>query len=129
VPTAYETESFASLSRIVAAREASGASGASNHTAYARDVYRGIKEPKTQWTIGVAAVLEKFDDLGVVDFLVREMGGEYELTQRKTRYVKLVFVVHVGGTRCITSSTDNIMKILARITLNVEFIRTCIFIF
>jgi hypothetical protein len=77
----------------------------------------------------VAAVLEKFDDLGVVDFLVREMGGEYELTQRKTRYVKLVFVVHVGGTRCITSSTDNIMKILARITLNVEFIRTCIFIF
>jgi len=45
------------------------------------------------------------------------------------RYVKLVFVIHVGGTRCITSSTDNIMKILARITLNVEFIRTCIFIF
>ena len=33
----------------------------------------------------MAAVLEKFDDLGVVDFLVREMGGEYELTQRKTR--------------------------------------------
>ena len=70
MPTAY-TDSFASLSRIVAAREASGAS---NHTEYARDVYRGIKEPKTQWTIGVAAVLEKFDDLGVVDFLVREIG-------------------------------------------------------
>ena len=45
------------------------------------------------------------------------------------RYVKLVFVIHVGGTRCITSSTDNIMKILARITLTVEFIRGYIFIF
>jgi hypothetical protein len=49
--------------------------------------------------------------------------------QNRPRYVKSVFVIHVGGTRCITSSTDNIMKILARITLNVEFIRTCIFIF
>jgi hypothetical protein len=43
--------------------------------------------------------------------------------------VKLVFIIHVGGTRCVTSSTDNIMNIHARITLNVEFIRTCIFIF
>ena len=38
-------------------------------------------------------------------------------------------LVHVGGTRCVTSSTANIMKIHARITLNVEFIRTCIFLF
>jgi hypothetical protein len=45
------------------------------------------------------------------------------------RYVKSVFVIHVGGTRCVTSSTNNIMKIHACITLNVEFIRTCIFIF
>jgi hypothetical protein len=44
-------------------------------------------------------------------------------------YVKSVFMIHVGGTRCVTSSTDNIMKIRARITLNVEFIRICIFIF
>ena len=43
-------------------------------------------------------------------------------------YVKLVFVIHVGGTRSVTSSTDNIMKIHARITLTVEFIRTCIFL-
>jgi hypothetical protein len=43
-------------------------------------------------------------------------------------YVKSVFIVHVGGTRCVTSSTDNNLKILARITLTVEFIRTCIFI-
>ena len=45
------------------------------------------------------------------------------------RYVKSVFIVHVGGTRCVTSSTDNIMKIHARITLTVECIRTCIFLF
>ena len=40
-----------------------------------------------------------------------------------------VFLIHVGGTRCVTSSTDNIMKIRARITLIVEFIRGYIFIF
>ena len=44
-------------------------------------------------------------------------------------YVKLVFIIHVGGTRCVPSSTDNIMKRQARITLTVEFIRTCIFKF
>ena len=44
-------------------------------------------------------------------------------------YVKSVFIIHVGGTRCVPSSTDNIMKIRARITWTVEFIRTCIFIF
>jgi hypothetical protein len=44
-------------------------------------------------------------------------------------YVKSVFIVHVGGTRCVTSSTDNIMKIHVRITLTVEVIRTCIFLF
>ena len=43
--------------------------------------------------------------------------------------VKSVFIVHVGGTRCVPSSTDNILKIRARITLTVEFIRTCIFLF
>ena len=43
------------------------------------------------------------------------------------RYVKSVFIVHVGGTRCVTSSTDNNMKIRARITLTVEVIRTLYF--
>ena len=43
--------------------------------------------------------------------------------------VREVFIVHVGGTCCVTSSTDNIMKIHARITLTVECIRTCIFLF
>jgi len=43
--------------------------------------------------------------------------------------MKSVFIVHVGCTRCVTSSTDNIMKIHARITLTVEFIRTSIFLF
>ena len=45
------------------------------------------------------------------------------------RYVKSVFIIHVGGTRCVTSSTDHNMKIHARITLNVDFIRTCIFFY
>ena len=44
-------------------------------------------------------------------------------------YVKSVFIVHVGGTRDVTSRTNNIMKIQARITLKVEFIRGYIFIF
>ena len=39
------------------------------------------------------------------------------------------FIVHVGCTRCVTFSTDQMMKIQARITLTVEFIRTCILIF
>ena len=44
-------------------------------------------------------------------------------------YVKSVFIVHVGGTRCVTFSTANNMKIHVRITLTVECIRTCIFLF
>ena len=37
------------------------------------------------------------------------------------------FVIHVGGTRCVPSRTDDIMNIHARITLTVACIRTCIF--
>ena len=40
-----------------------------------------------------------------------------------------VFMVHVGGTRCVTSSTDNTMTRQACITWGVECIRACIFIF
>ena len=43
--------------------------------------------------------------------------------------VKSVIIVHVGGTRCVTSSIDHSMKIHVRITLTVEFIRTCIILF
>ena len=43
--------------------------------------------------------------------------------------VREVFVIHVGGTRCVTSSTDHSLKIQARITLTVEVIRTCICLF
>jgi alpha-tubulin suppressor-like RCC1 family protein len=53
-----------------------------------------------------------FGQLGISDLVVRE-----------------VFMIHVGGTRCVTSSTDNIMKIYFRITLNVEFIRGYIYKF
>ena len=45
------------------------------------------------------------------------------------RVVREVLMIHVGGTRCVPSSTDNIMKIQAGITLTVEFIRGCIFLF
>ena len=55
--------------------------------------------------------------------------GGSRVASRVDRYVKLVFVIHVGGTRYVTSSTDNIMKIHVRITLTVECIRTCIFLF
>jgi len=41
--------------------------------------------------------------------------------------VREVFVIHVGGPRCVTSSTDQILKRRARITCTVDCIRTCIF--
>ena len=53
----------------------------------------------------------------------------HDLPELSPKRVREVFVIHVGGTRCVTSSTNNIMKIQARITLTVAFIRTCIFIF
>jgi hypothetical protein len=40
-----------------------------------------------------------------------------------------VFMIHVGGTRCVTSSIDRIIQIHARITWGVEFIRAIFFIF
>ena len=43
------------------------------------------------------------------------------------RYVKCVFIVHVGGTRCVTSGTVHTLNIHARITWTVEVIRVCIF--
>ena len=45
-----------------------------------------------------------------------------------TRYVE-VFVVHVGGTRCVTWSIDRIVQRHACITWGVEFIRAIFFIF
>jgi len=48
---------------------------------------------------------------------------------QKARYVKSVFMIHVGCTRWVNSSTDNIMKIHACITLTVACIRGCIFLF
>ena len=49
------------------------------------------------------------------------------VTRAGVLYVKSIFVVHVGCTRCVTSNTDHNMQIQARITLSVEFIRTCIY--
>ena len=55
--------------------------------------------------------------------------GRFNQGKADDMYVKSVFIIHVGGTRYVTSSTDNIMKIHAGITLTVEFIRGYIFIF
>ena len=55
------------------------------------------------------------------------MGGV--VGEEALEYVKFVFIVHVGGTRCVTSNTDNTMKIHACITLGVAFIRACLYVF
>ena len=44
-------------------------------------------------------------------------------------YVKPVFMIHVGGTRCVTWSIDRIVQRHACITWGVEFIRAIFFIF
>jgi hypothetical protein len=51
------------------------------------------------------------------------------LERARQTEVREVFVIHVGGTRCVPSSTDHTLKILARITWTVEVIRTCICLF
>jgi len=53
-------------------------------------------------------------------------GGCATMGDARVNPVREVFIVHVGGTRCGTSSTDHYMKIHVRITLTVECIRTCI---
>jgi hypothetical protein len=58
-----------------------------------------------------------------------EAYDENEEDRTTTTTVREVFIVHVGGTRCVTFSTDNNMKIHGRITLTVECIQTCILIF
>ena len=45
------------------------------------------------------------------------------------RQVRDVFLVHVGGTRCVPSSTDHTMHIHVRIPLKFECIRTCLLLF
>ena len=72
-----------------------------------------------------------------IDSLLRNAGDASPLRQphqvaaaaAAAVQVKYVFIVHVGGTRCVTSSTDHSMTIHVRITLTVEVIRTCIFVF
>ena len=40
----------------------------------------------------------------------------FKATGQADKHVREVFIIHVGGTRCVPSSTDNNMKIHARIT-------------
>ena len=60
--------------------------------------------------------------------LQRVAGVDARLDGKEHAMVCAIGLVHVGGTRCVTSSTDNIMNIQARVTLTVEFIRACILI-
>ena len=59
--------------------------------------------------------------------------GKYEMgmgvPETGNRYVKSVFMLHVGGTRCVTWSIDRIIQRHACITWGVEFIRAIFFIF
>ena len=59
---------------------------------------------------------------------VETMDGALWVHRVPTGGVREVFLIHVGGTRCVTSSTDHIMNRQARITWTVECIRTCIFL-
>jgi hypothetical protein len=44
-------------------------------------------------------------------------------------YVKSVFIMHVGGPRCVTSSTGKNMNIHVRIMLTVEFIHVFVYFY
>jgi len=55
------------------------------------------EHPREQWSVGVAAVLEKLEDLGVVDFLVREMSAEYEYISRRERMHVRASIGGMGG--------------------------------
>ena len=59
----------------------------------------------------------------------RELEVRIAVQVRQDEVREICLIVHVGGTRCVTSSTGNIMNIQVRITLTVEVIRTCIFLF
>ena len=73
---------------------------------------------RTEGSVGATNELWRFDPRthtwSLLDTVRRDIGLCY---------------IHVGGTRCVPSSTDNIMNRQARITLTVECIRTCIFFY
>ena len=81
-----------------------------------------------QWLPGMVA--RRWQEFAIQDQTnIKVVVRDYLHDHFDVEYVKSIFIIHVGGTRCVTFSTDNIMKIRARITLTVEFIRECIFIF
>ena len=68
-------------------------------------------------------------NIDVEDLDLPPMPTETELYGGECHVVREVLMIHVGGTRCVTSSIENIVKIRARITLTVAFIRGHIFKF
>ena len=81
-----------------------------------------------QWLPGMVA--RRWQEFAIQDQTnIKVVVRDYLHDHFDVEYVKSIFIIHVGGTRCVTFSTDNIMKIRARITLTVECIRTCIVLF
>ena len=80
--------------------------------------------------VSVFLVLKDFcrflTDFAQLYLLHWEFPGSAQLAPR---FVKLVFIVPVGGTRCVTWSIDRIVQIHARITWGVVLILAIFFIF
>ena len=66
-------------------------------------------------------------DLYVVELVVIT-GVVQGMTITKSGYVEIC-LVHVGGTRCVPSSTDHTLKRQAWVTLTVEVIHVFFFMF
>jgi hypothetical protein len=84
-----------------------------------------IPKPANTDNVAVPKELEKLADMIAINIHEVWSAGLID----KGWYVKSACIVHVGCTRCVTFSTANNMKIHVRITLTVECIRTCIFLF
>jgi hypothetical protein len=93
------------------------------------DVKEGQVSPDETGHIGLFHAVES--GMGSLDETMTT-GSELNATvlalQTLIQRSRKVCVIHVGGTRCVTSSTDHSMNIRARITWTVECIRTCIFV-
>ena len=100
---------------------------------------RRKKDPATTTVHEVLATLQTWMDgketikatlaqsyLNIHRIALGSAGGVWSVL-RQARVREICMIVHVGGTRCVTSSTDHTMKIQARIILTVECIRTCIY--
>ena len=68
-------------------------------------------------------------NIDVEDLELPPMPTETELYGGECHVVREVLMIHVGGTRCVTSSTVHSMNIHARITWTVEVIRNFFYVY